>query len=468
MDAYNVLARRVMAPTLDLIRGCHCISCLAELEASQWWPLERIEALQTKRLARTIEHAYAHVAYYRQVMQERDILPQEIRTPLDLSRLPVLTKAIVRVNTKELIADDVTRGALLRSQTAGSTGSPLVFFSTRRDRYSYGYARGLLATEWAGLALGDKIATLVQHHVSPPTPLERRIRPLIVMLRRNTHVPLASQSDENLDAAVRLLHRTRPRALSGYPSTLALVARHIRDSGRPAPALHAILTGGEQMSAQQRALIREVFGVEPYSGYGTSENYLLATECEAHAGLHVFAQDLVVEIVDDSGSPVRPGNEGRVLVTNLHARGMPFIRYDTGDMGSYAVAPCPCGRGMPLLDLLSARRCDTIYTRSGARITGNGIERDAFALLGVTELQYVQEDLDHFIARFVAPGLSTSEAQSGFRLQATDILRHSLGPDIDITVELVDRIEPSPAGKRVPVISKVDPDSWLKETPPRP
>jgi phenylacetate-CoA ligase len=465
MSAYNVLARRVMAPALDLIRGCHCMSCLAELEASQWWPRERIEALQTERLARTIEHAYAHVPYYRRVMQERGISPRDIRTPLDLSRLPVLTKAIVRDHTKELIADDVTRGALLRSQTAGSTGSPLVFFSTKRDRYSQGHARGLLLMEWAGLALGDKVTTIVRHRASPPTRLERIVRPLSVTLRRNTRVPFESLSDENLDAAVRLLHRTRPKALSGYPSTLALVARHIRDSGVPVPTLHAILTGGEQMSAQQRALIREVFGVEPYSGYGTSENYLLAAECEAHAGLHVFAQDLVVEIVDDSGSPVAPGTEGRVLATNLHARGMPFIRYDTGDVGSYAVAPCPCGRGMPLLDLLSGRRCDTIYTRSGARITGNGIERDSFGLLGVTDLQYVQEDLDHFVARFVVPGLSTTEAQAAFRSQATDILRRSLGPDIGIAVELVDRIEPSPAGKRVPVISKVDPDSWLHRTP---
>ena len=114
---------------------------------------------------------------------------------------------------------------------------------------------------------------------------------------------------------------------------------------------------------------------------------------------------------------------------------------------------------------MSGRRCDTIYTRSGARIVGNGIERDGFALLGVTQLQYVQEDLDHFTARYVVPGVSTTEAQSMFRLQATAMLRGSLGPDISISVEIVDRIEPSPAGKYVPVISKVDPNSWLHKTP---
>ena len=464
MGAYNVLARRVMAPTLDAIRGCHCMSSLAELEASQWWPLVRIEALQTERLVRAIEHAYAHVPYYRLVMQERGISPGDIRTVPDLAKLPVLTKALVRSHMKKLIADDVAPGDLMRSQTGGSTGSPLVFFTAKRDRYSYGHARGLLAVEWAGVALGDKVATLVQHQVSAPTRLERILKPLSAMFRRNIRVPLASLSDENLDSVVRLLRDIKPRALAAYPSTLALVAGYIRDSGRPAPALHAVLTGGEQIFEHQRTLVRDVFGLEPYSRYGTHENFLLATECEAHVGMHVFAQDLVLEIVDDDGSPVCPGTEGRVLVTNLHARGMPFIRYDTGDVGSYAVAPCPCGRRMPLLDLLSGRRCDTIYTRSGGRIVGNGIERDGFALLGVTQLQYVQEDLDHFTARFVVPGVSTTEAQDTFHLRAMDILRRNLGPDISITVELVERIEPSPAGKYVPVISKVDPNSWLNRT----
>jgi len=458
------VARLVMAPMLDFIRGCQCMPSLAELEASQWWPLERIEALQRARLAQTMEYAYAHVPYYRQVMQERGIRPGDIRTVPELARLPVLTKAIVRSRMNDLVSDDVAQGDLIRGHTAGSTGSPLVFFTTKQDRYGYGQARGLLARQWAGVALGDRMVFFAPHYSAPPTWLERRIRPISAMLRRETRIPLALLSKESLDSAVGLLHRTKPRAIAGYPSTLALIAGHIRDSGWPAPAFHAVLTGGEQVFDHQRALMRDVFGVEPYSRYGSSENFLLATECEAHTGMHVFAQDLVLEIIDENGSPVNPGTEGRVAVTNLRARGMPFIRYDTGDVGSYAVAPCPCGRSMPLLDRLSGRRCDTIYTRSGARIVGNGVERDGFAFLGVTQLQYVQEDLDHFTARFVVPAASTTEAQSEFRLQATDMLRRSLGPDIGVTVELVEHIELSPAGKYVPIISKVDPDSWLKRS----
>ncbi len=464
MEVYGTLASRLLAPTLDTIRKCHCVSSLAELQASQWWQVEEIEALQRERLTQSIQHAYSHVPCYRHVMQKLGLRPGDIRAVSDLARLPVLTKSIVRSQTEGLIADNVARKALIRLDTGGSTGSPLSFFTTKHDRHSYGQARGLLAMEWAGITLGDKVVTFSAHYQAAPTWLERAIRPVSAAFRRETRVPLKSVTQENLDAAVRLLDRKRPKAIAGYPSTLALIASHIRDSGRPTPPLHAVLTGGEQVFEHQRTLIRDAFGVEPYSRYGTSENSLLATECEAHVGMHVFAQDLVLEIVDANGQPVSRGTEGRVLVTNLRARGMPFIRYDTGDVGSYSVDSCPCGRSMPLIDRLSGRRCDTIYTRSGARIVGNGVERDGFASLGVTQLQYVQEDLDHLTGRFVVPDAATLDAQRRFRLKAEDMLRQSLGPDIRITVEIVEHIEPTPAGKYVPVISKVDPDSWLNRS----
>ncbi len=301
---------------------------------------------------------------------------------------------------------------------------------------------------------------------APGTVFERRIRPVSLRLRRATQIRVGSQSKDALDDVVRLLHRIRPKALAAYPSTLSLVASHIRDSGHPAPQLHAILTGGEQVFDHQRSLLNDVFGVQPYSRYGSHENYLMATECGAHSGLHVFAQDHVLEIVDECGYPVAPGVEGRVVVTNLHARGMPFIRYDTGDIGSYTVAPCSCGRGMPLLDLKSGRRCDTIYTRSGARFAGTGIGISRFALLGASQFQLVQEDLDHLTVRLVMPGATTGEAQRTARRGVDEIVRRTIGPEMDISVEFVDRIEPSPAGKYVPVISKVDPDSWLKRPLP--
>ncbi|MFW6103336.1 MAG: phenylacetate--CoA ligase family protein, partial [Chloroflexota bacterium] len=83
MSFHTLLARHVLAPAYDLVRGAHTMQCLRELEESQWWPLERILELQSRRLQRLVEHAYVRVPYYRRVMEGRGIVPSDIRTAAD-------------------------------------------------------------------------------------------------------------------------------------------------------------------------------------------------------------------------------------------------------------------------------------------------------------------------------------------------------------------------------------------------
>jgi len=454
MTVYNHLARHVLAPTLDIIRGTHTMRCLHELEESQWYPPQAIGELQSRRLQQTIGHAYEHVPYYRRVFDERGLPPTSILEACDLSKLPVLTKELVRANLQDLIADNYPRGRLITSRTSGSTGNPLVFYRTHEDWFTTGRARGLLAMEWADVYMGDRVATYREVFVRP-TRKERLLEPIIRHFQRTYTLGIEGVSRETLPETVETISRVHPRAIAAYPSTLALLAQHIRDSGVPAPSVHSILTGGEQILEHQRALIREVLGKEPFSRYGSNENSLLGTECEQHSGFHMFAQDLVIEIVDDAGTPVPPGHEGHVIVTNLHDRGMPFIRYDTGDLGAWATAPCPCGRGMPLLSSLVGRSCDIILTPSGKRVPGNALRMAQMGLLGVSGLQIVQEQLDAVRVSLVLPYRASDDDMKGIREGVEGILHRDLGDDMRIDITFVDRIEPTPAGKHVPVVSKL-------------
>lgn len=460
MDVYNRLARTIMIPVVDAIRGTHVAAYLEDLEETQWWCAEDIKELQSRRLQGAITHAYDHVAYYRRIMDERGLSPADISCAADLTKLPMLTKALVRANFDELTADNIPKRKLLIARTGGSTGSPLVFYKTGDDWFAHGRARGLLAMQWAGVDVADRVASFPTAF-GWPNARERFLAPLSRRFRRAVEFDARDISDETLPSIVQTLRRTRPRAIAAYPSVLALLASYIKDSGQSAPDLHAILTGGEQMFEHQRALVREVFNREPFSRYGSHENSLLGTECDKHSGFHMFAQDLVIEIVDDDAQPVAVGDDGHVLVTNLHARGMPFIRYDTGDIGAWATEPCACGRAMPLLSRLTGRTCDIIYTPSGKRVTGTSVGMSRFALLGVTALQIVQETLDELTARVVIPSDVLPEQVVRVRRGIEDILHRSLGDDMRITVEFVNRIEPTAAGKYVPVVSRVSPDSWL-------
>ena len=436
------------------------MKCLAELEESQWWPRERIEELQAERLQRLIGYAYDHVPYYRRLMDERGLKPHDIQSTADLAKLPMLTKDSIRANFDDIRAEGYPRSALLPSRTGGSTGEPLLFYSTKSAMYNHGYARVLRSMGWAGIRLGDRTVSVCLIR-QPETARERTLRRLNQRLQRTIEVETTSISEQTMPGIVQMLHRVRPRALGGYPSVIAHFASFIKDSGRPAPIVRSILTGGEQLFEHQRELIREVFHSEPYSRYGSNEAYEMAAECAEHSGLHVHAEGIIAEVVDDGGKLALPGQQGHILVTSLLNYGMPFIRYENGDDGSLATSSCPCGRGLPLLGTLLVRTSDLIYTPSGKRVAGVSLQPSRLAILGVTKYQLVQEDLDRVVIRVIVPSVTEPEGQAEVGRRIEDVLRRVLGNDMRIEVKFTAHIEPTVAGKYVTVISRVDPNSWL-------
>ncbi|MBN1855622.1 MAG: phenylacetate--CoA ligase family protein [Dehalococcoidia bacterium] len=454
MTQYSRLVRLVLAPTLDLLKKRHTMRCLRELEESQWWPLDRIQQLQSERLQRLIHYTYAHVPYYRRLIDGCGLSPGCIRTSEDLSLLPVLTKAEVREHIGELIADGFPRGELLEGCTGGSTGEPLVFYSSRESQSSRGIARTLRALEWAGAYPGDPTVTVTRRRYRDsfwPAQFRRVVR----LLLRESFEDCASLSDSSLPFVVQRIARLHPHLLTGYPSALCIIAEYIRDSEIPSPEVNTIVVGGEALFDEQRSLLRDVFGSEPFSEYSSYENFDIAMECDAHAGLHVAAEDLIVEVVDESGRPVKPGRQGRVVITNLHEYGMPLIRYDTDDESSLVTGMCECGRSLPRLSPVFGKAGHSIYTPSGKRLSARSFVARDLVSLGIRRFQLVQDKLDHVTVR-VVPNASLSSS-SALEMVAAVKAHYSstLGDDVEIQVDIVDRIEPTQAGKHLFVISKV-------------
>jgi len=427
---------------------------LQELEESQWWPCERIQQLQSERLQRLIHHAYERVRYYRALMDARGVSPSDIRTAADLSLLPVLTKTDVRQHVSELLADGFPRRELLVGRTGGSTGEPLSFYSSRESRLSRGIARALRAYEWAGTYPGDPIVSVSRRRPSDSAK-DPQFQRVVRFFSRNVVEDSASLSDSSLPFVVQRIASRRPRTLTGFPSTLCIIGEFIRDSGIPAPEVNAVVVGGEQLLDEQRSLLRDVFGTEPFSKYSSFESFDIAMECNAHEGFHIAAEDIVVEIVDDAGKPVEPGRQGRIVVTNLHEYGMPLIRYDTDDESSLLEGACACGRSLPRLSTIIGKTGDTFYTPSGKRVSARSFRTAILVELGIRRFQFVQDRLDHVTVKVVPnDSLSPGKAQ---KLVAAVKAHYSstLGGDVEIRVDIVDRIEPTPAGKHLFYISKV-------------
>jgi phenylacetate-CoA ligase len=201
----------------------------------------------------------------------------------------------------------------------------------------------------------------------------------------------------------------------------------------------------------QRTVIEEVFGCRVTNRYGCEEVGLIACECERHQGLHINADNVLVEIERD-GRPARPCESGSVIVTDLSNRAMPLLRYQVGDVAIAANRPCPCGRGLPLVEKVEGREADYVVTPCGRLISGISLtENFAVMVPGLEQVQIVQEAIDRLRLRIVRGADFGPRSEACIR----SLVAERFGPGVAYECEYVGRIPQEPSGKYRFCISKV-------------
>jgi len=451
---YSFIAKHILAPILDYSRGTRTLECLRQLNNSQWWPREKLHELQNQRLGQLIDHVYTNVPYYQRIFDERSIEPSDIKCTQDMVKLPILTKNIARNFSRELVAHNFPAKEIVQSHTGGSTGEPLAFFRSRKEQANWGFAAALRAFEWAGCELGDKTAaiTVVRPYNSTGARFRQEAKDFF---RRTLMLDAKELSVQTIPLYVKKINHFQPKFLTGYPSALELLARFIQGEVSYEIRPKAVITGAEQLYDYQRELFSSVFQCETFSLYSSWEVHALGSECAAHTGYHLAAENVIVEIVDDEGFPVVDGREGRIVITNLHNYAMPFIRYEIGDVGAMSGDDCPCGRGLPLLTKLSGRTSDIIYTMSGKSVPGTSLIHVFREPMGVAQFQMVQENYNAVTVKIVMDKEYPEEHLVEISGRIVRKYRDVLGEDMDIRVEVVDHIPQTIDGKRRVIISKV-------------
>ena len=453
---YSKIARHMLAPVLDFCRGTRTMKCLRELERSQWWSRDELLELQHQRLRRLVKQAYDNVPYYRRIFDVRGLKPNDIESIEDLAKLPVLNKLLVRKNFDDMVARGFPAKEMIPNATGGSTGETLAFYSTRDDLYNWGFAAAQRAYRWAGYEIGDRLVILRERHLYRST-LEAIRETAKEFIERVVFIDANELSLEKLTFFARKLGGFRPAVIQGYPSAVYLLARFIEKEGMPKFRPKAVIMASEQLYDYQREFIGQVFECDTYSHYASWEVYAIATECPEHSGYHIAAENIIIEIVDDRGEPVPAGQEGKILITNLHNYAMPFIRYDMGDVGVSSDKVCPCGRGLPLLAALTGRTTDAIITRSGKSIPGVALPWQFMASLGVEQFQIVQQSYEEVMVRLVMGGKYFANRAEELTREIIRRYRPIFGEDMEITVDFVDDIPPTKAGKRRIVVSNLTP-----------
>jgi phenylacetate-CoA ligase len=418
-----------------------------ELEHSQWLTAAELEALQTERLRRLMAHAFARSEYFSKEWRARGLDPAGIESTADLARWPIVSRRDIRENRAQMRTTDAK--TIVKS-TGGSSGEPLRFdideesYQRRMGMWFRGYG-------WAGAEPGSKQLYLWGTAIGRRSWLAHVKDAAYNAMNRKKVVSCFDADSTLARRFLGSLESCRPDCIVAYTNPLYDIAREMEGSGRgPGHKPRSIIVGAEKIHDFQRAVIERVFGAPVFETYGSREFMLIGAECDRHAGLHLSAENLIVEIVDESGSPVAPGVEGNVVITDLTNYAMPFVRYENGDRAVMRRGTCACGRSLPMLEKVVGRRLDVLLASHGRRIPGEFFPHLVKDYQSVRRFQVVQERAD--LVRFLIEGDAAASAE---RESLQRLVREAFGPEVRVEFEPVDRISLTQASKRQVVVNRV-------------
>lgn len=421
---------------------------LQELERTQWLSADELQQLQLTRLQKLIRHAYENVPFYHEKYRQAGIQPQDIHSLEDFQALPCLTREEVRANLPALTARNVDRDSLFPNETGGSTGEPLHFF-VEGAFWWWNAAAWFRARQWHGVREGDRAAWLWgAHEDMPEWSWRRRLRATLMQER---YLNAFAMTEAKMNDFAQSLRAWRPQMLKGYASTLTLFARHLQKQGITDIRPRYIETTSEKLTAPQRELLEAVFHCPVADHYSSRELGTMAYQCD-RGGFHVCADVRYLEIVAN-GQSAPPGQLGEVVVTSLNQFAMPFIRYKNGDIAVYQEQPCACGRALPCLREVVGRTNDYLVSGDGQFVHSEFFAYTFRVKPEVDRYQVYQPDARHLEVRLVCNrpvGAAWLEA-------ARAEIQHRFGPATQVTLQVVDHLELTPAGKHRYIISEVTP-----------
>lgn len=426
----------------------HSLMYFSWLQRTQWFSLSKLEEIQRKRLRFLLEHALRHVPFYHKVFRAKGLRPSDIKSAKDLVKLPIVTKGDIRNNFHDFLSRDFQKYGPILNSTSGSTGEP---FRYHIDRKTVGIANAATWRGWgyAGYKFGDKMAVLAGLSLVSSKENLLRIASKKV-IKRMVKFPAINLRKEILEDYAERMIQFKPQFIRGYPSSIYFFADFLKEEGIDLICPRAVLTTAEMLLPHQRKLIEEVFQCDVFDGYGAFDGGTAALECEEHCGYHMAVEKVVMEFVDEDGDPVAEGEKGRIIATDLFNYAMPFIRYDTGDMGVYSSEECPCGRKLPLMKQILGRTTDILRFKTGAVLSGPSLTL-VFKDFDIRQYQVVQTGGDSMVVKIVeGKTYGGKDTKQIYR-----VLKDAVGDEVEVKFEFVDRIQPTKSGKWKIVISKV-------------
>jgi phenylacetate-CoA ligase len=418
---------------------------LAFLQESQYWPYERLYEYQIRQRDGFIRRAIEKCDYYRTRPAYAAVAAGG-----EYALLPILKKAEAHQYERELWRSDLQVTAHRWAHTSGTTGTSLNF-PVSDEAFQREYAYRALHMSWGGVSLQgpDRIAFCAGH---PVAYIERKRPPFWTYDLANNMLMFSSYhlTGKNLPSYIRELERFQPVVLTGYPSSLYLLALAYEKYGTGKLHLRSAFTSSETLFDFQREKISSAFGVKVFNYYGNTEMCSNAMQCE-DGSIHLKMEYSYVEVLNSENRPCAPGETGRLVCTGFGNDAFPLIRYQIGDTVTVAAnQKCSCGRSGLLLDGLIGRVEDYVVTPDG-RLVGR-LDHIFKETENVQQAQISQQTVNEVVLRIVKGDQYTPRDEAALLAAA----RSRLGRSIAIRFEYVDTIPRTKNGKFRFIESAID------------
>ncbi len=418
-------------------------SSLGFRERAWGWSAEAKRAWILARLRAVVRKAARDTPYYEELFESAGFDPRRDFTFDDFAGLPVLERDDVQKAGEKLLSHSVDRRALMRDATGGSTGSPtVVWVGPEEQGWRASGIEFFLAR--VGAPRGSGTCFFWGHHLDPVAreTTRQRMQDAVANVR---WLDCFRLSPDRLEEYHRTLAKWRPVCVVAYASALAALAEHVLERGyQPSYPERCFVTGAEKLLPGPRQQIERAFGKPVHERYGSRDVGPIGFQLDP-ASSPSFAIDWPNVLVE----PEWGAGEPSILITKLHADGMPMIRYRLGDLARFAPDAAP---GWPALELLEVvgRDVDRIWLPDGRWV--HPIEFPHLMKDHPVREYTVVQRADYAVQIQVVPRPGFDEES---RLAILGVVRANL-PGIPVDVVVVDDLAGTRASKLRHIVSEVE------------
>ncbi|MBA7485878.1 hypothetical protein ES707_21430 [subsurface metagenome] len=425
---------------------------LKQIRKYEYLSQDKITELTNRKLEELLFHSYNNVPYYHKILEESDVVVGGQVRLENFSRIPILTKEIIREEGENLYSKDYKQRRPYENTSGGSTGEPVRFIQDK-EYDEWNIATKLYFNAVLGKEMGEpeiKFWGSDRDIIKGNLTVKDRI---INFLYNRKFFNSYQLNEQKINELINLNNRFKPMGYWSYmESALELsdfLSRHKTDFHPPKIVISTI----GPLSDEIRGKIESEMKCKVYNQYGSREVGAIACQCREQKGLHTFPWWNYVEILDEKNRPVENEQEGNVVVTTLHNYSMPLIRYEIGDVAVAGGYNCNCGKNTFLLKKVLGRTLGYFKKSDGSLAHSHFIVQSLFFRDWIKRFQVIQDRIDHIVIK-VELNVGVDPIQEDIE-DITAKIKILMGQNCWVDFDFAQSLERTPSGKYLYTICKV-------------